>query len=658
MKVSYKTGTVYPPDAAGILEQIQHSETVVFLETSRVTAEEDASYLFTDPVGQLSASGPEDIPALYEAIDQALDKGYWLAGWWSYEWGYALEPILHGLLASSRAGRPLVWLGIFRSPRKWRHRCGCPPCADLPVPGFHGEIGDLRLDTDRDSYIKAIESIKQYIAMGHTYQVNYTVRGSFSYSGRPVDLYRAMKARQAVSYGAVIKNGSRWILSLSPELFFRRDGARIWSKPMKGTVKRGVTVEEDMKFADFLANDPKNRAENVMIVDLLRNDIGRLSIPGTVRVTDLFTIERYETLFQMISRIEGRLADGIGWMQIFKALFPCGSVTGAPKIRTMEIISELETSPRGIYTGSIGFLAPGGKAVLSVAIRTAVLEKGAGELGIGSGITMDSEPSAEYDECMLKAGFLAGLPGRAGDASCRSERSPSGRSMGCRKKSSNLGPGRFLLIETMRWEPGRETEKDMGYFLLERHLERLAMSAHYFSFHMDRERIEYELRVLALNLKRGGRTGRVRLLLGQEGNLELTVSPLEPEDEPVCFDVSRKHVDSRDLFLYHKTTRRKMFDRELREARAAGLFETVFVNQKGELTEGTITNIFAEIDRELLTPPVGCGLLNGTLRRELMECGQAKERILYPEDLETAGAIYLGNSVRGLLRARMKRRGR
>ncbi|NIA08409.1 MAG: aminodeoxychorismate synthase component I [Nitrospiraceae bacterium] len=410
MNLPYVIGRPYPLNAAPILKGLADSDCFVFLETSRVLGEENTSYLFLDPIYVLTAYGPEDLDSLYRSMEVALSRGYYLAGWWSYEWGYALQPRLRHLLKRSKS--PLVWLGVFEAPQKtWVHRSDGPSYPAKSIKNIKRDLGPLKLEVEKDQYLKAIGYIKDYIARGHTYQVNYTLRGRFRYTGSPSDLYLALRARQAVSYGAVIRTGTRWILSLSPELFFRQQGRKIWSKPMKGTMRRGKSAEEDIELASFLARDPKNRAENIMIVDLLRNDIGRLSLPGSVRVPELLTVERYETLFQMISRVEGKLRPDISWQEVFEALFPCGSVTGAPKIRTMEIISELEVSPRGVYTGAIGFIAPQKRAVMNVAIRTISLDGEAGEIGIGGGITTGSDPESEYEECILKAKFLTDLVG-------------------------------------------------------------------------------------------------------------------------------------------------------------------------------------------------------------------------------------------------------
>jgi len=387
---------------------ITQSDNFVFLDTARQLADERCSYLFSQPVDIITGSGPEDVRPVHDKIRQALQAGMYVAGWWSYEWGYALIPKLNHLLQVHRPDYPLVWLGVYRKPlvreKPLTLENSCSSATSTESADF--QPGPLGLDTTGREFINAVTRVQDYIRAGDTYQVNYTVRSRFSYTGSPFELYRRLRSEQAVSYGAVIKAFDRYVLSLSPELFFHRKDNRIWSKPMKGTAARGKTPEEDSKQARFLENDIKNRAENVMIVDLLRNDLGRIARTGSVTVPRLFHVEKYATLFQMISRIEAELRCGITWQEIFQALFPCGSITGAPKIRTMEIISELETSPRGIYTGSIGFIAPDNHAVLNVAIRTLVLDGSRGEMGIGSGITIGSDPEAEYEETRLKLKFL------------------------------------------------------------------------------------------------------------------------------------------------------------------------------------------------------------------------------------------------------------
>lgn len=612
--VPYVTGRIYPMDPRGVLEGVVSSGPFVFLETANVTGLERRSYLFSRPVEVLEVREPCMLGQAMERGERALRQGYWLAGFWAYELGYLLEPKLSGLLPSRCPRGPLMWLGVFNDPETWVHDLEGPSALLDDTPDISRQMGPLELDVGRSRYAAAVERIKRYIRNGHTYQVNYTLRGRFGYSGSPTDMYLALRARQAVSYGGLIGTGKMWVVSMSPELFFHRTGDWIWSRPMKGTVGRGRTLEEDRRLARFLGTDPKNMAENVMIVDLLRNDLGRLCRLGSVYVPDLFTVERYQTLFQMTSTVRGRLEGDPPWHAILKALFPCGSVTGAPKVRTMEIIAELEASPRGVYTGSVGFFSPHGEACLNVAIRTVVLQDGTGELGIGSGITIDSDPDAEFEECLLKADFL------------------------------NRRFREFRLIETLRWEPGR------GFDLLERHVDRLLGSAEYFSFHASRKELVAGLEAASRGFGNGAH--RVRLTLSRDGTIAIEASPIQETLQPVPFDLSPERVDPGDPYLFHKTTNRELFDREHDRAARQGLFDVVFLNTRGELTQGAISNIFLDLGTGLLTPCLESGLLPGTLRQRLIDEGRAREAVLHPRDIARARAVYLGNSVRGLLKAR------
>lgn len=614
MRQPYVSGKEYPLDPAPALRENSGEPVLLLFETSRATALENKTYLFKRPVEIITANRPEDAPELYRKMENALSRGLFLAGWFQYEWGYALHPGLRPLLDVKRPAGPLVWLGVFRAPEVLT---GSPA---IPVvdPGAQERIRNLELDITRQEYLEAVNAVKEYIASGDTYQVNYTVRAKFTYDYNPVELYLALRASQAVSYSAFIKMDSRYIISLSPELFFRIDGERIMSRPMKGTAPRGRWSGEDAAIAAQLAKDPKNRAENVMIVDLIRNDIGRLSRTGTVTVPELFTVERYNTLFQMTSTVTGEL-ETRQWDRILEALFPCGSVTGAPKIRTMEIIAELENSPRGVYTGAVGFIKPSGDAVFNVAIRTIELQDSKGILGIGSGITIGSDPELEFEECKLKAKFIE-------------------------KKFEE-----FSLIETLLFQPvGSGLD---GYSLLDLHLSRMAASAHYFSFPFNETKLLEELRNLAAAMNAAGRPCKVRCLLDRAGGLTLAWQPLEEVREPVKIALAPGHVDSKDPFLYHKTTNRKRFDGLSARARQKGLFDYISTNEAGQLTEGSFTTLFVERDGQLLTPALECGLLPGTLRQQLLEQGKASEAILFPEDLNQAHAVYVGNSVRGLLRA-------
>jgi para-aminobenzoate synthetase / 4-amino-4-deoxychorismate lyase len=576
------------------------------------------SLLYTEPEEIVAAHAPSEVNASLDAVSSGLARGLRAAGFFSYELGYCLEPKLTTLLPDSRSV-PLFWIGLFRAPqplddaatRAWLEAHGAAERA---------KISDLRLSWSRDQYREAFNRVEDYIAAGDVYQINLTLKYLFAPEGHPLALYAALRRKQRVAYGALIHTEDLDILSLSPELFFRREGKHMSTRPMKGTAPRGRTPREDARTKTWLAMDEKQRAENLMIVDLLRNDLGRVAKIGSVEVTDLFTVETYRSVHQMTSGITAELRSDMGLKDMLRALFPCGSVTGAPKVRAMEIIRELEGGPRGIYTGAIGHIAPSGDAQFNVAIRTVVLSRGRGEMGIGGGIVSDSKEESEFEECLLKAQFLT-----KADAP-------------------------FELIETLRYERAK------GFHLLERHLARLQSSAHHFGYPFSREKVMAALEADASRVT--SPVALVRLLLAEDGSITVTSTAIElPTRDTVWrFVISDQRVDEKDPFFYHKTTRRQFFDGEMeRQKSQTSCDEVVFLNKKGELTEGTRTNLFIEIDGRLFTPALTCGLLPGTLRDELLDLPRAaaSEAVLMPRDLLDADRIYLGNSVRGLVRAEL-----
>lgn len=592
-------------------------ETFVLLDDS--LGRGAGSWLFEAPVEIVRCDRPEEAEAALSRIAEAGTRGLYGAGFLSYELGYLMEPKLAPLIPPDRQ-LPLIWFGLFDQPR------ALDPAAaghwiEERSDGDDFRLDDLRSSAGRPDYLAAVARVKDYIAAGDVYQINLTFKYLFGFAGDPLAFYASLRRRQRVAHGGVVATDDFRVLSLSPELFLQiRDGVAE-ARPMKGTAARGASPEDDTALRAWLQGDEKSRAENLMIVDLLRNDLGRVAEIGSVRVTDLFTVESYPTLHQMTSGITARLRSGVGLAELARGLFPCGSITGAPKVRAMEIIRELEPEPRGVYTGAIGMVAPNGDAVFNVAIRTVVLDAdGHGEMGVGSGIVQDSDPGAEWEECRLKARFLT------------------------EQRAS------FDLIETLRWQRGQ------GYYLLRRHLDRLAESAAYFGYPCDRQEVRRRLAAEAEAF--GGETAvRVRLLLDEDGRIGIEFRPMEmPGPETVLgFVIADRRVQSDDPFVYHKTTCRALYDGEFERLRAAtGCAEVVFVNEHGELTEGSRTNLFVERDGVLLTPPVRCGLLNGTLRRELIESADpaVEERVLRPRDLEAADRIFLGNSVRGLMPAR------
>jgi para-aminobenzoate synthetase/4-amino-4-deoxychorismate lyase len=581
------------------------------------------SLLYTEPERIVAAYAPEEVDAALDEISAGLAHGLHAAGFFAYELGYCLEPKLSGLLPADRTV-PLFWIGLFRDPR---------PLDDAGTRAWledHGaaeraKISGLKLSWTRAQYDRAFASVEDYIAAGDVYQINLTMKYHFAFEGDAVALYAALRRKQRVAYGALIHTPEFDVLSLSPELFFRREGRHISTRPMKGTAPRGRTPREDARLKTWLAVDEKQRAENLMIVDLLRNDLGRVAKIGSVEVTDLFTVETYRSVHQMTSGISAELRADMGLKDMLHALFPCGSVTGAPKVRAMEIIGELEGAPRGVYTGAIGHIAPSGDAQFNVAIRTVVLQGAHGEMGIGGGIVADSKVDSEYEECLLKAHFLTKVD------------TP------------------FELIETLRLERGK------GFHLLERHLARLQSSAAHFGYPVSREGVVAALDAEAAKVT--APVALVRLLLAEDGAISVTSTPIElPTRDTVWrFVISDQRLDEKDPLFYHKTTRRQFFDREMERQKAlTGCDEVVFLNKKGELTEGTRTNLFIELDGRLFTPALASGLLPGTLREELLDLPRAtaSEAVLTPQDLHAADRIYLGNSVRGLICAELIEQGR
>ena len=609
------------------------SEDCVFLETSRVTPEESHSYFFHKPEGHLVCYPHDDPHRFFEQAEAFLADGLYLAGWLDYEFGYLLEASLAKRIHPA-AHKPLAKLGVFRAPLIFDHNTGALPHGPWPAspPAENAtdyRIANLRPNCTQADYTAALAKIKAYIESGDTYQVNFTLKLLFDFEGSPEALYQALRRNQSVSFGAYLRSGDQRILSFSPELFFTRSGEQCLVRPMKGTIQRGPYPAEDARLMQFLQADKKNRSENVMIVDLLRNDLGRICTPGTVATRSLFDIETYETLHQMTSTITGHLPLTTKIEPLFRALFPCGSVTGAPKIRTMEIIHELESGPRGIYTGAIGFIAPTGEATFNVPIRTIELNGNTGEMGIGSGIIHESDPEQEWRECLLKGRFL-----------------------------SNPAPA-FSLIETLLWQP------DSGYWLLDEHLERLAASAAYFHYPCSREEILTQLETLTLDF--AASPMRVRLTLAKDGLIALSASPCQapaaitwPMPGTVLEELPRvifstEATDPGSPWLFHKTTLRALYDTERQRALAAGFYEVLFTNTRGEVTEGSITSIFVAQQGALVTPPMECGLLPGVFRRYLLEHAPlpVREAILTRRDLEQAEAIFVGNSVRGLIRVRL-----
>lgn len=561
---------------------------------------------------EIVCRAPEEIPACFRRIQACLAQGCHVLALFNYELAYGLHSRLAALLPPAHT---LFRALAFKRREQLTHAeidaCLAKLAPDTDSPSG---VADVRRGVTYQDYLRAVERIQRYICAGDCYQANYTFQVGFDYFGSPLQLYRRLRERQHVGFGAFIALENEYVLSFSPELFVRRVANRLTVKPMKGTMRRGIDRAEDAFLRESLPRDEKNRAEHIMIVDLLRNDLGRLARIGSVRVDRLFEVETYRTLLQMTSTISAEVASSVSLQETFEALFPCGSVTGAPKLRCMEIIGETEKTPRGLYCGAIGFIEPAGDFCFNVPIRTLVLDgHGHGSFGIGGGIVHDSRAPDEYAECLLKGSFVTGVD-----------------------------PG-FQLIESLLCD-------EREYANLESHLRRLGASANYFGFAYDesstRARLEEHRAAMADRAPR-----KTRLLLAKDGAIELESGAPLVEQCSSRVLVSPHRTNSADVLLRHKTTARKLYDQALSMAVETGCFDVLFFNERGELTEGTRTNVFLQLDGAWYTPPLSCGLLPGIMRQRLLAdpvCAAA-QRVLYAHDLARAERIWLTNAVRGVV---------
>lgn len=574
--------------------------------------------VFPPPHEVLACRKADEVGAVLQRAESAACAGAHVAGFLAYEAGFAFEEKLLPLAPSDPA-LPLVWLGLHGAPERL-------PMAEAlaRLLDEDGMVADREtgaeidgFDMSRAEYDAAFAAVRDHLAKGDIYQANLTMRARGRWRGSLARLFARLIAAQPVGHAAFLRLERTTLLSLSPELFLERRGTRLLTRPMKGTARRGVNAAEDREIAAGLARDPKSRAENVMIVDLMRNDLSRIAETGSVTVPRLFEVEPYTTLFQMTSTVEAQVPAETGFAECMRQLFPCGSITGAPKLSAMQIIHRLEHGPRGAYTGAIGYLEPSGDFRFNVAIRTmAARDDGRFEMGAGSGLVFDSAASREYDECRLKLAFL-----------------------------ERPAPG-FSLFETMAWHP-HERDPLAGYLLLERHLDRMAASAARLGFAFDR----HAANVLLAGHARGfAAARRVKLTLDPDGALSLEAGDMPPAPLRWKVALTDVAVDAGDPLLAHKTTRRALYDgTRARLAAGSGCDEVLFANRDGFLTEGSFTNLFIARNGRLLTPALRHGVLPGTLRAALIDSGRAYEADLRVEDLKDAGRIYLGNSLRGLV---------
>ncbi len=581
-----------------------------WFETGKASGEDNRSYYFGKPREVLALEDAADLEDYFRHL-QLLSKRYYLAGFFSYEFGYLLEDKLS---PGPKVSFPYAWFGVFdRREVAKKREAGS---GRWEAGGGKREAGygirGLKLDVSYGEYAKNIAKIKRHLAAGDIYQANYTIKYKFGFHGSAQGLYEELKRKQRANYNVLAQCGKHTIISASPELFFAIDKGRIKVRPMKGTVARGRYPGEDACNRQFLVNDEKNRAENLMIVDLLRNDLGRISKAGSVKTKKMFEVEQYPTVHQMTSSIESRLKPNTSIFDLVKAVFPSGSVTGAPKIRCMQILRGLEKEERKIYTGAIGFFSPDGSAKFNVAIRTVLLEGGKAEMGIGGGIVADSRAADEYAEAKLKGTFLTGA----------------------------LRPD-FKLIEALLY--------DNGLKRLERHMARLKESADYFGFRPPPALISKALKLYAAKLGKG--RYKLRLLVGEQGDFAMSHEKRGAPEKEYSIGISKHKTNSSDPFLYHKTTNRELYERERMKAAKKGLFDMLFFNQRAELTEGARTNVYIEEKGRLYTPPLECGLLNGIVRRGLVKKGTVVQKVMKRKDLLDADAVYISSAIIGFRRA-------
>jgi len=581
-------------------------ETAPFVLLDDAREEAAPARLYRRPVRVVEAHTVAEVLPALESLRAARADGLHAAGFLSYDAGAAFEPVLG---EPRTGGGPLLWFGLFE---------GYDEIAPGDVPALLPDpagawIAPPEPGIDQAAYDAQFGRVLDLIAAGDVYQINLSYRAAVRFAGHPLALYAQLRGRARAGFGAVVDTGRDMVLSLSPELFFALDGDRLTCRPMKGTVRRGATPAEDAALAASLRADAKQRAENLMIVDLMRNDLSRIARPGSVAVPALFTVETYPTVHTMVSTVAAALDRGRDAIDVLAALFPCGSVTGAPKIRAMQAIAEVERAspPRGVYTGAIGRLDAGGDAMFNVAIRTLAIRRGdahgapVGLFGVGGGIVADSKAHEEWDECLAKGDFLSS------DSS-------------------------FDLIETMAFDP------ESGVALLERHLARMKNSAALFGFPFDRHGVRNELQAATFRLRK---PRRVRLVLSRSGAIAIEVAPMPAAPAaPVPVALVPLPVDPSDFRLRHKTSDRAFYGKP-----PPGCFDTLFLDPDGFLTEGGFTSLFVERDGLLVTPPLARGLLPGVLRAELLATGRAVEGDLTVADL--ARPFFVGNALRGLIPA-------
>ena len=575
------------------------------------SADGQGALLFANPVEVIKAEHLSEVTNAIENMEAAQTRGFFLAGFFSYELGYCLEETLVNMLPANRK-MPLLWFGAYSNPRRVSRNAVARYFRRRNRRNNYW-LGPQNIKLGQSEYEVRFKETHEHIRCGDIYQLNLTFKIKMDFEGCPLALYSDLREAQQVEHGAYIDIGPHQILSLSPELFFAKIDQEIQTRPMKGTAKRGDDYSQDEAIKSTLQNDPKQRAENLMIVDLMRNDLSRICEVSSVKVPKLFEVETYPTMHQMTSLITAKLRSDVGIAKLIKAIYPGGSITGCPKISAMEIIRRFEKEPREAYCGSIGFFSPDGNAKFNIAIRSPIISGNSLEIGVGSAITFDSVAADEYEECLLKTQFLANA-----QFDCS-------------------------LIETMKWERG------IGFGRLERHLNRMEKSSQKFGMGFDRDEILQSLVEIV-----GGvdfNVAHLRIIL-DKASQRIEIRELARGKDLLKCVMSPTIMNSNNPWLYHKTTFRKTYDDDWASCNASGYDEIIYQNQRGELTEGSRSNLFLDTGGDmLLTPPINCGVLPGILREELLEAKCAKEQILTIDDLIRAKQIYLGSSLRGLRKA-------
>ena len=584
-----------------ILKKIKEEKSSAFLYTSSYNKSDAISYLFNNPEEIISITSLNELELGLNRIDELADQDKFILSLLDYEAGYLFEEKLQNFITDNKT---LMRFLVFDSSEVDKIASN-----EISFDPFEQDykINDFQLNETERNYLNKIYKIKEYIKQGDTYQVNYTLKGKFNFRGEILDFVQNLIFNQSTQYSAFINYGNEFVISISPELFFSTNGYKINTRPMKGTIKRGINLEDDSFRAEELRNSKKDKAENIMIVDLLRNDIGKISKTNSVNVDSIYDIEKYETIFQLTSKVHGIL-ESKKYSKIISNLFPCGSITGAPKIRTMKIINELENEKRGLYTGAIGFIHKD-NSVFNVAIRTISIDKKTsnGEIGLGSGIVWDSNAEDEFNEVSLKSNFL-------------------------------VNPDKYFeIFETMLLEDGK-------IFLLDNHINRIEKAADYFLFKFNKNLVLEKLNSSINNLDSNHKF-KIKLVLTKSGEIRLDINKIETSILKRAV-ISSNKINKKNRFQYFKTTNRELYDSEFTFYRMKNYFDVIYFNEFNELAEGSISNIFIRSKDIWKTPSIDSGILNGTYRNKFISENNVIETCITKEELLNSDEILLTNSLR------------